>query len=155
MNTPSTLLASHIQPHESNTPTTSLPHQNLPSPLQTTKMSSTPHLRSLYRRFLREMPTRTPSLLANPSPLQQHIRTDLTATTSTSSPSLAHQLSTKTAEARAQEAEQYLQFIQQQRLYSTLVERYNPGMDMSEEERVRLTARRVGMELPVEAEKHE
>jgi hypothetical protein len=36
-------------------------------------------------------------------------------------------------------------------LYSTLVERYNPGMDMSDEERVRLTAKRVGMELPIEA----
>jgi ATP synthase assembly factor FMC1 len=118
----------------------------------TTKMASqAPHLRSIYRRFLREMPTRTPSLLANPSPLQKHIRTDITATSSPDSPSLAHQLKTKSAEARVHEAEQYLQFVQQQRLYSTLVERYNPGMDMTEEERVRLTARRVGMELPVEA----
>jgi hypothetical protein len=33
-----------------------------------------------------------------------------------------------------------------------LVERYNPGMNMDEEERVRLSARRVGMNLPVEAE---
>jgi ATP synthase assembly factor FMC1 len=113
--------------------------------------SQAPHLRSLYRRFLREMPTRTPSLLANPSPLQKHIRTDIATTSSPDSPSLAHQLKTKSAEARVQEAEQYLQFVQQQRLYSTLVERYNPGMDMTEEERVRLTARRVGMELPVEA----
>lgn len=114
--------------------------------------ASAPTLRSLYRRFLREMPTRTPSLLANPSPLQKHIRTEITTTSTSSSPSLAHQLSSKTAEVRAQEAEQYLQFVQQQRLYSTLVERYNPGMDMSEEERVRLTARRVGMELPIEGQ---
>jgi ATP synthase assembly factor FMC1 len=113
--------------------------------------ASAPKLRALYRSFLREMPTRTPSLLANPSPLQKHIRTDIATTSSPSSPSLAQQLQTKSAEARAQEAEQYLQFIQQQRLYSTLVERYNPGADMTEEERVRLTARRVGMELPVEA----
>jgi ATP synthase assembly factor FMC1 len=106
--------------------------------------ASAPNLRSLYRRFLREMPTRTPSLLANPSPLQKHIRTDIATTSSSSSPSLAQQLQTKSAEARAQEAEQYLQFVQQQRLYSTLVERYNPGMDMSDEERV-------SMELPIEA----
>ena len=33
-------------------------------------------------------------------------------------------------------------------MYATLLERYNPGMSMDEEERVRLTARRVGMELP-------
>ena len=38
-------------------------------------------------------------------------------------------------------------------MYATLLERYNPGADMTEEERVRLTARRVGMELPIEAEK--
>lgn len=35
-------------------------------------------------------------------------------------------------------------------MYATLVERYNPGMNMNEEERVRLTARRVGMDLPAE-----
>lgn len=40
--------------------------------------------------------------------------------------------------------------MQAQRTFATLLERYNPGMGMSEEERVRLTARRVGMELPVE-----
>jgi len=109
-----------------------------------------PQLRSLYRRFLREMPTRIPSILANPSPVQKHIRTDIATQSSADSPSLAHQLQTKSAESRLQEAEQILQFVQQQRLYSTLVERYNPGMNMDEEERVRLTARRVGMELPVE-----
>jgi ATP synthase assembly factor FMC1 len=37
-------------------------------------------------------------------------------------------------------------------MYVTLIERYNPGMGMSEEERVRLSARRVGMNLPVEFE---
>lgn len=35
-------------------------------------------------------------------------------------------------------------------MYATLLERYNPGMNMDEEERVKLTARRVGMDLPVE-----
>ena len=35
-------------------------------------------------------------------------------------------------------------------MYATLLERYNPGMGMDEEERVRLTARRVGMDLPEE-----
>lgn len=29
-----------------------------------------------------------------------------------------------------------------------LLERYNPGMNMDEEERVRLSARRVGLNLP-------
>lgn len=35
-------------------------------------------------------------------------------------------------------------------MYATLLERYNPGMNMDEEERVKLTARRVGMDLPEE-----
>lgn len=35
-------------------------------------------------------------------------------------------------------------------MYATLIERYNPGIGMSGEERVRLTARRVGMDLPIE-----
>ena len=35
-------------------------------------------------------------------------------------------------------------------MYATLLERYDPGMGMDEEERIRLTARRVGMDLPVE-----
>lgn len=35
-------------------------------------------------------------------------------------------------------------------MYATLLERYNPGMNMEEEERIRLTARRVGMNLPEE-----
>jgi ATP synthase assembly factor FMC1 len=40
-------------------------------------------------------------------------------------------------------------------MYVTLLERYNPGMGMDEEERLRLTARRVGLEMPVDYEKPE
>lgn len=94
--------------------------------------------RSLYRRFLRELPSRTPSILANPSPLQKHVRADFVSE-STASP-----------QRRLQEAEQHVQYLKAQRMYTTLLERYNPGMDMSDEERVRLSARRVGMNLPVE-----
>ncbi|KAK5677114.1 hypothetical protein LTS10_010303 [Elasticomyces elasticus] len=128
---------------------------------------------SLYRRFLRELPSRTPSILANPSPIQQHVRADFTATSptpsssasadsdtqprlsdnfrapDTSSPSLRHQLQ-KPTEQRLAEAQQYVDYLRAQREYITLVERYNPGMNFSEEERLRLTARRVGMNLPVE-----
>lgn len=43
--------------------------------------------------------------------------------------------------------------MEAQRTYLALIERYNPGMGMSEEERVRLSARRIGMELPVEYER--
>lgn len=108
--------------------------------------------RSLYRRFLRELPTRTPSILANPSPLQKHIRADFSSAEAAESPSLKHQLG-KEASRRLHEAEQYLQYVKAQRTYITLIERYNPGMNMNEEEKVRLTARRVGMDLPIEHEK--
>lgn len=52
-----------------------------------------------------------------------------------------------------QEAEEFVRYAQSQRQYLSLLERYNPGMNMSEEERVRLSARRVGMNLPVEHER--
>lgn len=47
-------------------------------------------------------------------------------------------------------ADELVRYLAAQRMYTTLVERYNPGMNMTEEERVRLTARRVGMDLPVQ-----
>ncbi|KAJ2898932.1 hypothetical protein MKZ38_003565 [Zalerion maritima] len=47
-------------------------------------------------------------------------------------------------------AEQIIQYLRAQRTYVALLERYNPGTGMDEEERVRLSARRVGMDLPVE-----
>jgi hypothetical protein len=53
-------------------------------------------------------------------------------------------------EHRLARAEQYIAYVRAQRMYATLLERYNPGISMDEEERVRLTARRVGMDLPDE-----
>ncbi|KAF2488462.1 putative ras guanyl-nucleotide exchange factor RasGEF [Lophium mytilinum] len=100
-----------------------------------------PALRSLYRRILRELPSQHAARqkLSNPSTLQQTIRSRFAA--SAEPPALP---------ARIQEAEQFVQYAQAQRMYSTLIERYNPGMGMDEEERVRLSARRVGMDLPKE-----
>lgn len=43
-----------------------------------------------------------------------------------------------------------VEYLKAQRMYVTLLERYNPGANMDEEERVRLSARRVGMEMPEE-----
>jgi hypothetical protein len=40
------------------------------------------------------------------------------------------------------------QYAKAQRMYTELLERYNPGMNLDEEERIRLTARRVGFDLP-------
>ncbi|KAF2130592.1 hypothetical protein P153DRAFT_338547 [Dothidotthia symphoricarpi CBS 119687] len=101
------------------------------------------HPTSLYRHLLRELPTSTAltrtshQKLSAPSHLQTRIRQLL---------STPHANKT----GQIQQAEQFVQYVQAQRMYATLIERYNPGMGMSEEERVRLSARRVGMNLPVE-----
>ena len=103
--------------------------------------------RSLYRRFLRELPSRSPSLLANPSPIKHHIRDDFeSAIAASSNPNRGENF----FQRKLEEAEQYVQYLKAQRMYTTLLERYNPGINMDEEEKVRLTARRVGMELPPE-----
>lgn len=99
--------------------------------------ASSSHLRSLYRSILRELPHRP---LSTPSPVQRRIRTSFSTTT----------LSPDSITLQVEQAEQYIQYMKAQRMYATLLERYNPGMSMDEEERVRLTARRVGMELPQE-----
>ncbi|KAF4455976.1 ras guanyl-nucleotide exchange factor [Fusarium albosuccineum] len=103
-------------------------------------MSSSPAcLRSLYRSILRELPPRP--ILASPrSPIHARLRDSFTTSSA----------STSSQDARAQAAAQAVAYLRSQRMYATLLERYNPGMGMDEEERVRLTARRVGMDLPVE-----
>ena len=81
-------------------------------------------------------------MLANPSPIKHHIRADFEHSPSESQ---------KPPQRRLEEAEQYVHYLKAQRIYTTLLERYNPGLNMPEEDRVRLTAKRVGMDLPVEA----
>lgn len=90
------------------------------------------HLRSLYRAILRELPPRP--LSASRSHIHARLRSSFHPETAT--------------EKSAVLAEQLVAYLKSQRQYATLLERYNPGMDMSETERVRLTARRVGMDLP-------
>ncbi|OAX81191.1 hypothetical protein ACJ72_04471 [Emergomyces africanus] len=102
--------------------------------------------RALYRSILRELPRRP---LSSPSPLATRIRTHLLSQPSSESkPSKRSQI----AQAQIDEAEQFTQYLRAQREYITLLERYNPGADMEDEERVRLTARRLGMELPIEVQ---
>ncbi|ORY12860.1 hypothetical protein BCR34DRAFT_624127 [Clohesyomyces aquaticus] len=133
--------------------------------------STTPKICSLYRRLLRELPTPPTTTssstshqkLSSPSPLQKRIRSHFTSpppsTTTSQSTSTSKSQSQSTSNSnsdlgreteRLHQAEQFVQYVQAQRMYATLIERYNPGMGMSEEERVRLTARRVGMDLPDE-----
>jgi ATP synthase assembly factor FMC1 len=107
--------------------------------------SATPQIRSLYRRLLRELPsppqtTRTQhQKLSAPSILQKSIRS-----------AIATPKASSNTQGQIQQAEQFVQYVQAQRTHASLLERYNPGMGMTEEERVRLSARRVGMDLPVE-----
>lgn len=108
-------------------------------------MASSPaNLRSLYRSLLRELPPRP--ILASPrTPIHNRIRSSFTnkdASASSSAPS-AHD-----AEHDAHLAHQAVTYLRSQRMYVALVERYNPGMEMPQDERIRLTARRVGMDLP-------
>ena len=109
-------------------------------------MAAEAHARSLYRAILRELPPRTPTIAASPirSNIRQHFVKPASATTAAASSSPDSDL------ARRQEIEQFVQYLKAQRTYGELLERYNPGMNMDEEERVRLTARRVGMEMPAE-----
>lgn len=102
---------------------------------------SGPQIRSLYRRLLRELPSRP---ISSPSLVQARMRNQLEKSHSDSESSSVN------GPLSFDAVEQMTQYLHAQRVYTTLVERYNPGMNMDEEERVRLTARRVGMELPVE-----
>lgn len=105
-------------------------------------MANTPSpatVRSLYRSLLRELPPR-PLLARDRSPLHVRLRENF------SSP--------ETVNSRAPaEARQFIAYLRAQRTYAALLDHYNPGMNMDQEERVRLTARRVGMNLPIEFQK--
>lgn len=97
-----------------------------------THAPSPTHLRSLYRSLLRELPPR-PILAPARSPVHTRLRASFSKADSPAAVAVAEQLVT---------------YLRSQRTYATLLERYNPGMDMDQEERVRLSARRVGMNMP-------
>ncbi|KAI0120832.1 hypothetical protein F4776DRAFT_665459 [Hypoxylon sp. NC0597] len=102
-------------------------------------MSKQSQLRSLYRSLLRELPPKPLSSASSSrarSPIHQRLRESFS--------------SDAPHEHAVAQADQLVQYLKAQRQYTTLLERYNPGMSMDDEERVRLTARRVGMNLPIE-----
>ncbi|KIW16339.1 hypothetical protein PV08_06390 [Exophiala spinifera] len=108
--------------------------------------SAASQTRSLYRRLLRELPPL-------PTPRHKHPRTPIHASIRSHLSQPLADTSPEYVTARCQEAEQFITYLRAQRTYTVLLQRYNPGMNMDEEERVRLTARRVGMELPIEWKK--
>lgn len=159
----------HLQPKsKGKNSDTSSPKSTTTYKPTTTKMTQTltHQARSTYRALLRELPRKT---LSTPSPLHQRLRAvfrleaqnpstpsapttpSQTSSIASSSHPIAFSIPANSEERalRVQEAEQLAQYARAQRVYVELLERYNPGMNLDEEERIRLTARRVGMELPV------
>lgn len=138
------------------------------------KMPLTPQARSAYRALLREHPRRnllqssptstsTTSTSTSTTPLHNHLRElfrngvpTATGTAPATDPKAEKTNQEEESEVerqrgiqRIQEAQQVAQYAKAQRTYTSLLELYYPGMSMDEEERVRLTARRVGLDLPV------
>lgn len=107
--------------------------------IPTMPFQASPQALSLYRRLLRELPA---SSRSTRTPLRTSIRAHF------ASPAL--ETSSESSSKIHQQTDQAIQYLRAQRVYMTLLERYNPGMTMEDEERTRLTARRVGMEMPVE-----
>ncbi|PYH44321.1 putative Ras guanyl-nucleotide exchange factor RasGEF [Aspergillus saccharolyticus JOP 1030-1] len=118
----------------------------------TLKMSTPviPSIKTTYRAILRELPRRT---LNKSTPLHASVRALYKNPASESSASSSNDSESEIIlHSRLQEAEQFAQYARAQRQYAALIERYNPGSWLDEEERIRLTARRVGLDLPVEGE---
>lgn len=116
-------------------------------------MAAPTEIRALYRAFLREMPPHR--LLATPrSPLHAQLRAAFEQPSASSASSAASTSPSSSAASALTlpHGTQYLAYLQAQRTYATLLERYNPNLagNMDEQERVRLSARRVGMNMPIE-----
>ncbi|PFH62394.1 hypothetical protein XA68_13833 [Ophiocordyceps unilateralis] len=97
---------------------------------------SSASLRHLYRGLLRELPRHHPLLAGPPAPLQTYLRAAFTTKTAAATPAPVA-------------TDQLLVYLQSQRRYAALLKRYNPGLYMDQDERLRLSARRVGLSLPV------
>lgn len=88
--------------------------------------------RQLFREFLRSGRART---RASRAPLVAHTRQLI----------LSNSISVRGAEDMAL-------FLKSQRTYKTLLDRYNPLRDLTAEEHIKATARRVGLDMPIEHE---
>jgi ATP synthase assembly factor FMC1 len=88
----------------------------------------------LYRALLRTLPS-----TASPQ-LRARLRAAFDPASPTYNPS------------SAAAAEQFAAYLRAQRVHAGLLARYNPGLDMAQDERVRLSARRVGLDMPSEHE---
>lgn len=148
-----------VQNHQSSCISRLNEKKNIPNE----RMPLTQQARSAYRALLREHPRRnllqststSASTSPGPSttPLHNHLRKMFRNEGETASPA-KQEAEISDAERqrglqRIQEAQQFAQYAKAQRTYTSLLEMYFPGMTMDEEEKIRLTARRVGWDLPV------
>ncbi|EPQ29855.1 uncharacterized protein PFL1_02528 [Pseudozyma flocculosa PF-1] len=129
----------------------------------TTPATSPASLRSLYRTLSRSIrrssaaSTFATGSKRTVSPLQHYIRDVLTSTeagpsTSTlpfGGPSSSGSSGSGDIDVRQRTLANLASFLHNKTRYLDLLERYNPSHGMSEEERVRLTARRVGLDVPI------
>ncbi|KAN0140008.1 hypothetical protein V8E53_001904 [Lactarius tabidus] len=58
-------------------------------------------------------------------------------------------LESSTASSLESTSQHILTFLHSQRMHKTLLDRYNPVIDLTDEERIEATARRVGLDMPV------
>ncbi|KAA8894350.1 putative ras guanyl-nucleotide exchange factor RasGEF [Sphaerosporella brunnea] len=93
---------------------------------------TTAQIRAMYRQLLRELP---------PISIRR-----------TKAHSQARERFVNADAIPQQHAQQLLRFLRAQRVYTTLLERYNPGLagELDVAEHTRLTARRVGLDMPKE-----
>ncbi|KAJ1325482.1 ATP synthase assembly factor FMC1 [Microdochium nivale] len=99
-------------------------------------MADARKLRALYRALIRELPPRPLVKTQARSPVHQRIRQGF--------------VDDKPSAQSIAQADQMIQYLRAQRQYTILLDRYNPGMNMDQDERIRLSARRVGLNLPKE-----
>jgi ATP synthase assembly factor FMC1 len=90
-------------------------------------------IRSLYRSLLRELPPIT----SMRTKLHQQLRQSFTDDAMVANP---------------EQAKLFLTYLRSQRMYVTLLERYNPGLAevVDVQEHTRMAAKRVGLEMPEE-----
>ncbi|KAF4619127.1 hypothetical protein D9613_005204 [Agrocybe pediades] len=63
---------------------------------------------------------------------------------------IAEKIEAKNDAQAAQDYENAILFLKSQREHKRLLERYNPLFDLTAEERIKATARRVGLDMPIQ-----
>ncbi|KAJ1034925.1 hypothetical protein NDA18_000532 [Ustilago nuda] len=112
-------------------------------------------VKTLYQNVLKEaersvriyMTTKLPKIKEYKDAENGTITDSKNSASSSYTPFIAPQKSS--AEFRQQNLENLHVFLQNKALHAELLQRYNPTTGMTEEERIRLTARRVGLDVPI------